>query len=111
MKSNLHKTIMRRVYYSYTLSFLAEPMLWQGAALGAFTALFGRLTHVAAILHNFTSTKVEQTPMYIWNSFVYAFQNGESLTVLITLFMIGLSVKFCYRAAQLLAGAKKWQPI
>jgi cell division protein FtsX len=111
MKSNLHKKVMRRVYYSFAVRFVADPMLWQGFFLGACIALFGRLTHVAAIAHNFAATKTEQAPAYIWNSFVHAFNNGEVLTVLVVLFIVGLTVKFFYRAIQALARMGKVQTI
>lgn len=98
MKSTLQQTVMRRVYYSYAIRFISEPMLWQGFVLGACVALFGRLTHVAAISHNLAATRLENTPTFIWNSFVHAATNGEMLTVLVVLFMIGLTAKFFYRA-------------
>ncbi len=109
MKSKLHRTIMRRVYYSYAVRFVSEPMLWQGFVLGVCVALFGRMTHVAAIAHKFASTRIENTPNFVWNSFVHALNNGEMLTVLIVLFMVGLSAKFFYRAVQALAQAGKMQ--
>ena len=107
MKSNLHKIVMRRVYYSYIIRVLSEPMLWQGVALGVCIALFGRLTHVAAIAHNVGETKLEQVPTYIVNSFMHALYNGEVLTVLVVLFIVGLSAKFFYRAAQVLARGER----
>ena len=94
MKTNLHKTVMRRVYYSFALSFLSEGMLWQGVVLGACVALFGRLTHVAAIARNFEHTTIANAPTFVWSSFVNAYTHGEVLTVLVTLFIIGLSVSF-----------------
>jgi hypothetical protein len=97
MKTNLHKNIMRRVYYSYALSFVSEPMLWQGFILGACVALFGRLTHVAAIAHNFAATNINEAPSFIWHSFANAFQGGELLTVLVAVFIVGFSTKFLYR--------------
>ena len=111
MKSKLHRTVMRRVYYSYAVRFVSEPMLWQGFVLGACVALFGRMTHVAAIAHNFTATRVENTPTYVWNSFVHAFNNGEVLTVLVVLFIVGLTTKFFYRAIQALARMGKVQTV
>jgi cell division protein FtsX len=104
MKTAIHKTVMRRVYYSYALSVLSQPTLWQGLLLGACIALFGRLTHVASIAHNFAATRVENTPAFIWNGFVNAYTNGEVLTVLVVLFMIGLAVSCTVRLVPLLVG-------
>jgi hypothetical protein len=87
MATNLKKTIMRRVYYSYAVSFVSESMLWQGFVLGACIALFGRLTHVAAIAHNFGATKLENAPSFVWNSVAHALEGGEVMTVLVAFFM------------------------
>jgi predicted phage tail protein len=106
MQTAIQKTIMRRVYYSYTLSFVSEPMLWQGFVLGASVALFGRLTHVASIGRNFAHTSVENAPAFIFNSFANALAGGEVLTVLVSVFMIGLSLSFAYKATGLLSGSR-----
>ncbi len=111
MKTKLQKTIMRRVYYSYAIRFATDPMLWQGFVLGACIALFGRLTHVAAIAHNFSATKIENAPAFVYNSFTHALNNGEVLTALITLFIVGLSVKFFFRAVPLLLSLRKYQTV
>jgi hypothetical protein len=108
MKTKLQKVVMRRVYYSYTLSFLSESMLWQGFVLGACIALFGRLTFVAAIMHNIAAMRVGNVPHYILGSFEKALTHGEFLTVLVTLGMIGLSVSFMYRALGILS--RTYQP-
>lgn len=102
MKTNLHKTVMRRVYYSFALSFLGEAMLWQGVVLGACVALFGRLTHVAAIARNFEHTTIANAPSFVWSSFVNAYTHGEVLTVLVAFFMIALSLSFLYRTVSVL---------
>ena len=89
---------MRRVYYSYTLSFLSESMLWQGMVLGACIALFGRLTHVAAIVRNLEAIQLGNVPQYVLVSFEKALTHGEFLTALVTIAMVALSVSFMYRA-------------
>lgn len=91
MTSNLKGTIMRRIYYSYTLSTATSAALWQGALLGASIALFGRLTHVAAIFHNFSTVPIKSAPDFVFNAFSNALAGGELLTVLVSVFMIGLS--------------------
>lgn len=105
MKTNLHKVVMRRVYYSYAVGFFTESMLWQGFVLGACVALFGRLTHVAAIEHNFLNTSIQNIPSYVFHSFTNAFVHGEALTALVVLSMVALSLSFIYRALPLLLTA------
>ncbi|MEY2665175.1 MAG: hypothetical protein RLZZ480_280 [Candidatus Parcubacteria bacterium] len=97
MATNLKKTIMRRVYYSYAVRFVTDPVLWQGFVLGACIALFGRLTHVAAIVRNLEGTTVANAPSFVWYAFTNALAGGEILTVLVALFMVGLSVSFLQR--------------
>ncbi|HEY0964487.1 MAG TPA: hypothetical protein VGE31_01685, partial [Candidatus Paceibacterota bacterium] len=97
MESTIRKNVMRRVYYSYAIDFMTQPMLWQGILLGMCVALFGRLTHVASILHNFAATRIENAPAFVWNSFVHAYNGGEVLTVLVVLFMVGLSLSLITR--------------
>jgi hypothetical protein len=98
MTTNLKKTIMRRVYYSYAIGFLSESMLWQGVVLGASIALFGRLTHVAAIARNLEASQLSNVPHYVLVTFEKALSHGEVLTVLVAVAMVGLSVSFMYRA-------------
>jgi hypothetical protein len=98
MKTAIHKTIMRRVYYSYALSIATSAALWQGVVLGACIALFGRLTHVAAISHNVSSIPLKDAPAFVFNAFANALAGGELLTVLVSVFIIGASI-LCMRKA------------
>ena len=104
--NTLKKNIMRRVYYSYALSIMTSSALWQGALLGASVALFGRLTHVAAISHNFNSVPLKSAPDFIYNAFANALAGGEVLTVLVSIFMIGLTASFLYRATSAVAALR-----
>lgn len=94
--STLQKKIMRRVYYAYTIAIASHTMFWQGIALGVCIALFGRLTHVASIAHNFLAVPLAQVPQYVLSAFEHAFSSGELFTVIISLGMIGFSVSFVY---------------
>lgn len=107
MTNKLQKTIMRRVYYSFAIRFVSEPMLWQGFVLGACIALFGRLTNVGAIIRNFEHTTIANAPQYVWSSFATAFARGEVLAVLVVLLMVGLSLSFIARAVPLLLAHTK----
>ena len=103
--------IMRRVYYSYAISIATSTALWQGALLGASIALFGRLTHVAAISHNVSSVPLSKTPDFVLNAFINAFNGGEVLTVLVSVFMIGLSISFMTKALPVVLSLRKAQTI
>lgn len=97
MESTLHKNIMRRVYYSYALSITEHSMFWQGIVLGACVAAFGRLTHVASIFHNLSLVPLGGVPRFIEGSFTQALINGEFLTVLVVLGIVGLTISFVVR--------------
>lgn len=103
MANTLQKHIMRRVYYSYILSISTIAALWQGIVLGSCIALFGRLTHVAAIYRNISSVPLKNTPDFVFNAFSNAFALGEILTVLVALFIMILSVYFIKAAVSVLA--------
>jgi predicted phage tail protein len=106
MKTAIQKNIMRRVYYSYALSIATSAALWQGFLLGACIALFGKFTHVASIARNFSHTNVENAPAFIFNAFANALAGGEVLTVLVSVFMIGLSLSFVYKAAAAISAVR-----
>jgi hypothetical protein len=91
MKSTIQSNIMRRVYYSYALSFVTRSVLWQGFLLGACIAAFGRLTHVASIADNLSHTSLTNLPTYIFNTFINAIEGGELLTVLVVVCVLILS--------------------
>lgn len=106
MKSVLHKKIMRRVYYSYALSISEHSMFWQGMLLGVCVAAFGRLTHVASIFHNLSLVPLGAVPGFVENTFLHALAQGELLTVLVVLGIVGVSLSFVWRTVPLLVPAR-----
>lgn len=100
----LQRKIMRRVYYAYTIAILGHTMFWQGIFLGACIALFGRLTHVASLIDNLLAVPVGSVPAYVGGAFSTAFSNGEVLTVLVTAFMLVLTLSVSLRLTQPLLG-------
>ncbi len=69
----------------------------QGLLFGAAIALFGRLTHVAAITTNMLSVPVGALPTYVWNAVTTALAGGEVLTVLVAAFIVVLGVAMTVR--------------
>ena len=102
----LQRKIMRRVYMSFALSFLEQPLLWVGLVLGASVALFGRLTHVAKLWENFTAVPVGNVPQYAANTFMAAVERGELGTVLVVLAMASLTAIAVYRLSHLKFASK-----
>jgi fumarate reductase subunit D len=100
----LHKQIMRRVYMSYALSFLEQPLLWSGFVLGGAVALFGRFTHVASIVENTLATPLGQVPAYMTDAFLAAIARGELGTVLVILTMASMTAAVLWQLSQLRLG-------
>jgi hypothetical protein len=100
----LQRKIMRRVYYAYTIAIASHTMFWQGMLLGACIALFGRLTHVASLIHNLLSVPVGSVPAYVGGAFSTAFSHGEMLTVLVTAFMLVLALSVSVRLVHPMLG-------
>lgn len=97
---------MRRVYYSFAFSMISSTALWQGVLLGASIAVFGRLTHVAAIAENMLATPVGSVPIYVVESFMKAAISGEIITVLVVFFMVTLSVLWIKRIGETILQTK-----
>lgn len=86
----IRRRIMVRVWYSYLLSLVLRSAFFYGVALVGAVALFGRLTHVAAIAHNMLAVPLGVVPSFIWQTLTTALSSGEVLTVLVTLSMLAL---------------------
>lgn len=103
-QSTIHKKIMRRVYMSYALSFVEQPLLWCGLVLGGAVALFGRFTHVASIVENTLATPLGQVPAYVIDAFAAAVARGELGTVLVILTIASMSAVVVWQLAHLRVG-------
>ena len=99
--NTLQTTIMRRVYISYGLSYLEQPLLWSGLVLGGGVALLGRWTHVASITDNLLATPLGAVPNYLISSFTTAVAAGELATVLIVLVLAVTSSVTLYQLQRL----------
>ncbi len=110
--TSLERSIMRRVYYSYLLSFLTQAMVWQGIAFMGSLYLFGRLTHVASIVSNFLATPLSNAPNFIINAFTHALAEGRILTVLISILIAMISVSIVSRLILFFANQKgQYRPV
>lgn len=78
----LKNKIMRRVWYSYTLSIMVSRFLVQGFALGVSLVLFFRLVSVPHLIQNLLNVKLGSVPEYIWQTLEHAVLEGEILKLL-----------------------------
>ncbi len=101
-RTNLKRQIMRRVYYSYALSFFLNSVFWQGVALGISSLLLAKWLHVASIVHNFLATPVSDLPQYVAGSFWGAITHGELLTAIVFVVAGMITVSVAYRLASAL---------
>jgi hypothetical protein len=106
-KTVLQQKIMRRVYYAYTLAVASQPLFWQGMLLGACTALFGRLTHVASLVNNVLALPLGNVPRYAFDAVATALTHGEVFTVLVTVFMVLLGFSVATRLIPLFITLRK----
>ena len=79
---NLHRLIMRRVWYSYLISLILSVSAARGFLLGASTVAFFTVVSVADVIQNFLTVKVGDVPGYVRDVFVQAFVSGEFVTLL-----------------------------
>lgn len=79
--SNIHNVVMRRVYYSFLLSYVSQVVFWQGLFLGVAGLLLARWLHVASIIDNFLSVPVGKVPQYAFGAVWGALEHGEVLMV------------------------------
>lgn len=99
--SAIQTKIMRRVYMSYALSYVEQPLLWCGLVLGGAIALLGRFTHVASVIDNTLSTPLGSVPAYMVDSFLSAVARGELGTVLVVLTIASMSAVVVWELSRL----------
>jgi len=74
----LSRAIMRRVYYTYSLSILLTPAAVWGFAFGASVIGFWKLVSVTSIINNVLSVRVGEVPNYALSSLA----NTETVTLM-----------------------------
>lgn len=79
MSTNLHHTIMRRVYYAYAIRLLMSRATAYLAALALALIVFAQMVSVSAVFHNMLSVRVGE----IHRFFISAFLNTEVWTLLV----------------------------
>ena len=68
----LRRAIMRRIWYTYTLSLMLRQSSVWGLAFGASVIGFWKLVSITSIIQNFLNIPVGHVPMYIVNSLLQA---------------------------------------
>lgn len=92
---------MRRVYISYGLSYVQQPLLYCGLLLGGAVALLGRWTHVASVIDNMLATPLGQVPTYMFASFTSALQRGEFGTAIVLLTIASVSAVVMWQLSKI----------
>ena len=106
---NIRRRIMLRVWCSYGLSLMERSTFLHGVVLGGLVALFGRLTHVAALTDNLLQVPVSMLPAYAWQTVVAALSGGEVATVLVTILVVMLSLGAAVRLGSVFGPLTKKQ--
>ncbi len=81
MNTLKHK-IMRRIWYSYSLSVIFSRSLVRGLVLGMSVVLFFQLVSVSSVIQNILGVKVSAVPEYIWQTLQQAVIHGEFMKLL-----------------------------
>jgi fumarate reductase subunit D len=98
IQSNLKRIkrrIMLRVWYSYLISLVNNPVAWAGMVFGASGTLFVQIVSVPNILLNLLNVRLGAVPQYLWQVLVKTVVNGEFLK-LVTLVLIIFSILYLH---------------
>ncbi len=99
-QNSLQRRIMRRVWYSYSLSILVSNAMARGFILGFSAVLFLELVSVPSVLANLLSVEVKAVPEYVWQSVLQSIVTGEVLQLIMLgiMFLSLLSFRFNLRS-------------
>jgi hypothetical protein len=100
-EQQLKNTIMRRVYYSYTVSLVTNPMFWHGLIFSVAGLILADWLHVASIISNFLSVPVGGVPNYIIGSIGSALAGGQVMAVLLLAIVYLIFASSVYRFLKL----------
>lgn len=78
-QSKLSRAIMRRVYYTYSLSIVLTPAAVWGFVFGASVISFWKLVSVMSIINNLLSVRVGEVPNYALSSLAHT----ETITLMV----------------------------
>lgn len=92
----IKRRIMLRVWYSYIISLIANPVAGVGFVFGASISLFFKLFSVSSLIHNLLAVQLGSVPLYIWQTLVSIVYRGEFLK-LISLVLIVVSLVYLRR--------------
>lgn len=81
IKTQIHKLVMRRVWYVFLLSLFVNRNTVAGFIFGISLGAFVQLVSVRSILANLAHTEVGQVPTYVWQSLTSSLINGELMQV------------------------------
>jgi hypothetical protein len=96
--NQLHKKIMRRIYYAYALRVSTQAFVIHAVLFIASVYALSKLVHVASILQNISNTKVGSLGTYFLNTIMHA----EFLTMVVLAIVIfsALSIPISFRRAK-----------
>lgn len=109
MKTSSQKAIMRRVYYTYALSFLREGMFWHGILFALLVGVLAKVLHVASIIDNFLAVPVGGVPEYAVNAVWSVISHGEFLTLASLMAMSVVVVSIGYQLGNQYIGPRLLQ--
>jgi hypothetical protein len=101
MNSQLHKNIMRRVWYAYGLMQIKKQAtskaFWQGLVFGSSLVIFKEVVHVASVFRNTLDTPLGLVPEYLLGSILGAIRNGDLVKVVTLLLLVSITISIVKR--------------
>lgn len=96
MNSQLHKNIMRRVWYAYGLGQVKQQVtakaFWQGIVFGSSFVIFTQVVHITSVFRNTLATPLGLVPEYVFGTILSAIQNGDLLKVVTLLLLVSITI-------------------
>ncbi len=115
MNSQLHKNIMRRVWYAYGIwqvkKQLVSKAFWQGVVFGASLLIFGQVVHVASVFHNILVTPLGMVPDYVIRSILDAIKTGDLAKVITLLLLISITISLLKKLSPLFGLSRSRQAV
>jgi len=96
MKTTIHKSTMRRIWYAYALRQVERQLMtrafWQGVVFGAAFIIFIEAVHVASVFRNMLATPLGGVPQYVWSTIMTNIKNGDLVKVVTLLLLVSITI-------------------
>lgn len=115
MNSQLHKNIMRRIWYAYAIwqvkNQLTTKAFWQVMVFGASLVIFKQVVHVASVFSNILATPLGMVPDYVFRSILDAVKTGDLAKVVTLVLLISITISILKEVSPMFGLSRQRQVI